>query len=249
MRHSDRIRFPVKALLISTCFIVLVFHFQRRRDFRNGLSEGVPIKLYSSPEPVPVDVVVASMKHEDTERVHKHLPTHWRTTVYVVDDPTASLTVPENKGREAMAYLTCVSLLVFLSLAETTLFIHASRFAWHNDDPDHDAVASLRNLNIAHIQESGFVNLRCVWTLGCPAKIWPHQDATGTLKENSDDDAIPATRPSQPEKSSRKPSWNSCQAPMCPRWSARRAARSLGTRAMLCVATRATSPSAGLWVR
>jgi len=52
-----------------------------------------------------VDIVVASMKHENTSWVRQYLP-DWSHSIYVVDDPSAALTVPKNKGREAIVYLT-----------------------------------------------------------------------------------------------------------------------------------------------
>jgi hypothetical protein len=39
--------------------------------------------------------------------VHRH-PPNWSQSVYVVDDPAVELTVPKNKGREAMVYLRYV---------------------------------------------------------------------------------------------------------------------------------------------
>ncbi|KAL2164330.1 hypothetical protein VTH06DRAFT_3546 [Thermothelomyces fergusii] len=47
----------------------------------------------------------SSVSAEDTTWVHRFLPGRARS-VYVADDPSAKLTVPENKGREAMAYLS-----------------------------------------------------------------------------------------------------------------------------------------------
>ena len=35
----------------------------------------------------------------------------------------------------------------------------------------------LRNLQLPYLEEQGYVNLRCVWVLGCPAEIHPHQDS------------------------------------------------------------------------
>ena len=56
------------------------------------------------------------------------------------------------------------------------LFLHSQRFQWHNDDPYYDGVAMLRNLQVPYIQKKGYVNLRCVWTLGCPVEIHPLSD-------------------------------------------------------------------------
>ncbi|KAH8658088.1 hypothetical protein BX600DRAFT_63172 [Xylariales sp. PMI_506] len=54
--------------------------------------------------------------------------------------------------------------------------MHASRFAWHNDDPDYDALPTLRDFQFDHLQQRGYVNLRCVWVIGCPAEIRPYED-------------------------------------------------------------------------
>lgn len=35
----------------------------------------------------------------------------------------------------------------------------------------------LRNFQLPYLQEQGYVNLRCVWTLGCPVEIRPLSDA------------------------------------------------------------------------
>ena len=50
-------------------------------------------------------IVVASVKSDDTRWLAEELP-EWHASVYVADDPYAKLTVPKNKGREAMSYLT-----------------------------------------------------------------------------------------------------------------------------------------------
>jgi hypothetical protein len=50
-------------------------------------------------------LVVASTKHENTSWLHQELP-DWHKYIYIVDDPTALLTVARNKGRESMVYLS-----------------------------------------------------------------------------------------------------------------------------------------------
>jgi hypothetical protein len=49
--------------------------------------------------------IVASRKNDDTAWIGENLP-DWNLVRYVVDDPKAQYTVPKNKGREAMVYLT-----------------------------------------------------------------------------------------------------------------------------------------------
>ncbi|KAK5654754.1 hypothetical protein OQA88_7079 [Cercophora sp. LCS_1] len=130
-----------------------------------------------------VEIVVASLKSENTSWVQQYLP-DWSHSIYVVDDPAAKLTVAKNKGREAMVYLTHI-IDRYDSLAPITVFAHAARFAWHNDDPDYDALATLHNLQLDYVRSSGYVNLRCVWVLGCPGEIRPKLDALDEPYENA----------------------------------------------------------------
>ena len=55
--------------------------------------------------PLRKHLVVASIKKENTSWIQEQLP-DWNASIYVADDPQASLTVPQNKGREGMAFLT-----------------------------------------------------------------------------------------------------------------------------------------------
>lgn len=55
--------------------------------------------------PNDVEMVVASMKKENVSWLDDYL-LDWKKNIYVVDDPSAPLTVPANKGREAMVFLT-----------------------------------------------------------------------------------------------------------------------------------------------
>ncbi|KAI1357845.1 hypothetical protein F5Y08DRAFT_333579 [Xylaria arbuscula] len=121
-----------------------------------------------------LELVVASVKAENTSWFHTYLP-DWHKNIYVADDPSAPLTVPRNKGREAMVYLTYM-IDRYDTLPAATLFVHASRFAWHNDDPDYDALPTLRNFRLPYLKSQGYVNLRCVWVIGCPAEIRPPAD-------------------------------------------------------------------------
>jgi hypothetical protein len=166
---------PIIALVACTWLLVLHFHFQWSWP---SSQDSLTASMLPPPPPV-IELVVASLKSEDTSWVHRYLP-GWSRRVYVVDDPSAtprsSLTVPRNKGREAMVYLSHI-IARYDALADATVFVHAARFAWHNDDPDYDGLAALRNLNVDYVREAGYANLRCVWTLGCPAEIRPRDDA------------------------------------------------------------------------
>lgn len=59
------------------------------------------------------------------------------------------------------------------SLKPVTVFIHAERYQWHNDDPDYDGQRVLSRLNTSHVRVQGYANLRCAWILGCPSEVRP----------------------------------------------------------------------------
>ncbi|QSS55642.1 DUF3431 superfamily domain-containing protein [Histoplasma capsulatum var. duboisii H88] len=120
-------------------------------------------------------IVMAKLEEEDTDWVQDELP-DWQRAIYVVNpsqktlnDPNA-LTVPRNKGRESMAYLSYI-IDNYDNLPRTIGFLHAHRSgflqAWHVDAPLHDNVIAMRTLRIAYVQHSGYVNLRCNWNPGC----------------------------------------------------------------------------------
>ncbi|OAX83515.1 hypothetical protein ACJ72_02130 [Emergomyces africanus] len=120
------------------------------------------------------ELVVASMSTADTSWLIENLP-EWKLNIYVVDDPDARLTVPKNKGREAMVYLTYI-IDNYERLPKYMVFIHSQRYQWHSDDPLYDSLPPLKNLQLPFLSKAGYVNLRCVWVLGCPAEIRPFTD-------------------------------------------------------------------------
>lgn len=119
--------------------------------------------------------------HLSTENVtwlHTSLPADDSISffLYTVDDRSAPLHPPRNKGREAMVYLTFI-IDHYTSLPEIMLFMHAHRTAWHNADVlGNDAVQMIRRLNTNRVVREGYMNLRCQWFPGCPD--WMHPLAT-----------------------------------------------------------------------
>ena len=120
----------------------------------------------SSPTPQTLTLVVARLQKEDVSWIKDELP-DIQTAVYVVDDPTAELHVPQNKGHEAMVYLSYI-IDHYDSLSDTTIFIHSDRITWHNNDfLDSDLVKMIQRLNPERVQREKYFNLRCHAQPGC----------------------------------------------------------------------------------
>ncbi|MCJ1438568.1 hypothetical protein MMC27_007958 [Xylographa pallens] len=99
--------------------------------------------------------------------------------LYVVDDLTAPLHPPKNKGHEVMVYLTYI-IDHYEQLPEIIIFMHAHRHAWHNSDLlGFDAIEMIQRLNSERVIRHGYMNLRCAWDPGCPE--WLHPYETGEL--------------------------------------------------------------------
>lgn len=112
--RRQRIHYVLAWLAIALVLFVFrdrIFpHPHRYPD--SGLDKG-----FSAPAPASlqladddVELVVASMKRENITWLDDYL-LDWKKNIYVVDDATADLTVPLNKGREAMVFLTYDSTL------------------------------------------------------------------------------------------------------------------------------------------
>lgn len=107
---------------ISLC-LVLIWSFnqpavpRRYNDFPAGHQLDLPVVKPSDvveSDPIPpnteeggseVTLLIASMKGDDLSWLEAYKP-EWEKKIYVTDDQNATLTVPRNKGREAMVYLT-----------------------------------------------------------------------------------------------------------------------------------------------
>ncbi|RMJ25661.1 hypothetical protein PHISP_03486 [Aspergillus sp. HF37] len=123
-------------------------------------------------------VVVPKTKEDDTSWMDLEI-NEWQKAVYAVDDPSAPLHPPKNKGHEVMVYLSYI-IDHYGNLPDIVAFMHSHQFAWHNDDLfDMNAATLLRRLNPARVVREGYMNLRCNWGPGCPD--WMHP---GALEED-----------------------------------------------------------------
>jgi hypothetical protein len=107
----------------------------------------------------------------------KPLSAHYHLCIYNVDAPADKsskiLQVPANRGHEAMAYLTFLIDNYADIPSAGAVFVHGTRFAWHNDSPDYDNAKLLRALDVRRaLQPAGYHNLRCDWSAGtCPSSV------------------------------------------------------------------------------
>lgn len=97
-----------------------------------------------------------------------------------LDKSSNYLQVPANRGHEAITYLT----FLIDNYAEIpksgAVFVHGSRWAWHNDAPDYDNAALLASLNIDRaLEPTGYHNLRCDWST---STCLPSAPAQGSLE-------------------------------------------------------------------
>jgi hypothetical protein len=123
-------------------------------------------------------LVVPQAGFEDTEWIQYELP-EWQPAVYVVDDLSAPLHPPKNKGHEVIVYLSYI-IDHYDKLPDIVAFMHSHQFAWHNDEIfGGNAAEMLQRLNPARVVREGYMNLRCTWAPGCPDWLHP-----GTLEEN-----------------------------------------------------------------
>lgn len=115
-RRAYRLQLLPAALLIGAlCFFTRSVPFSEKYVLPFPSSDRISKTADVPPiQPVlvadsSVEMVVASTKQENVSWLHDHL-LDWRKNIYVVDDETAELTVPRNKGREAMVFLTYATL-------------------------------------------------------------------------------------------------------------------------------------------
>ena len=118
------------------------------------------------------NLVVARTRMENVSWIEQELP-DWKPIVYVADDPKAPLHPPQNKGNEVMIYLSyCIE--YYDQLPDVSLFIHAHRNSWHNDDVfGGDTAKTIRHLSLDRVAQEGYVNIRCKPNPGCPGWILP----------------------------------------------------------------------------
>lgn len=148
-------------------------------------------------------LVIARIKSEPLSALDDNLSSIYHICPYTADavqDPKSTyLQTPSNRGHEAMAYLTFI-VDNYENLPSTGMvFVHGSRFAWHNDDPDYDNVSLLKQLNVSRAlwgppgPSTGYWNMRCDWSAGmCNADERPQGSIETRIRATTERDNLRA---------------------------------------------------------
>jgi hypothetical protein len=138
---------------------------------------GICHGLESSSKPA---LVVARVSSDGDTTWLDSLAKKYHLCIYTADANT-HLQVPANRGHEAMAYLTFLIDNYHHIPISGAVFIHGSRYAWHNDHPSYDNLALLSQLNISSaLEQHGYHNLKCDWSLSTCLKSYPPQGGLET---------------------------------------------------------------------
>ena len=135
-------------------------------------------------------MVVSRLSNDNISWIGEELP-GINATIYVANDPTATVHPPMNKGHEVMIYLTYI-IDHYFDLPDTMIFMHAHRWTHHNIELlGYDSAQMVRRLSDEYVAREGYVNMRCKWHPGCPEWLHP-ADARETL-ERQEGVVLPGT--------------------------------------------------------
>ena len=131
-------------------------------------------------------LIAGRLTTENTTWLTSYLPTDPTLTpyIYVVNDHSAPLHTPMNKGHEAMVYLTYIlEHYDSPNLPDVNIFMHPHQIAWHNPELlNHDSAETLKRLSNERVVRHGYMNIRCHWDPGCPERIHPGNSYKDTMK-------------------------------------------------------------------
>jgi hypothetical protein len=120
-------RLPVRLLLLSgfASFLLYFFYLYNHKSEIRNLGFDHESKKTNQTITPEKELVVASLVGDDISWLDEPF-SDWKTNIYVVNDPNASLTVPKNKGREAMAYLTYARHRLSVYPSSNTIYLGTS---------------------------------------------------------------------------------------------------------------------------
>jgi hypothetical protein len=152
MIHQGRIQrlttFIARPLLLAL-FISILFNFN---------SHSNPAKPHDAHPHLSKALIIASTTASNLTWLPSPKNSPWTQHIYVVDDPSASLTVPVNKGNEAMVYLTFI-IDHYHDLPDVMFFHHDHSQAWHQL---FSSSFELGHLNPQTVINQKYVSPRCL---------------------------------------------------------------------------------------
>lgn len=160
-------------LAFSACFLLLQQNFRlRKREvllaYASSCFNTLTLnsdKLNHAPRAHSVTVIIAALSIDESTELQRQsgLRTGDSQIIYVADQPSSqnALGLPQNKGNEAMAYLTFL-IDHYENLPEVMVFMHGHRTAWHNNALLlRSSPLTVNKLRPEAVLQRGFVNLAC----------------------------------------------------------------------------------------
>lgn len=157
--------------LFAVAFLYFATHVQWRTlpaqplpSWRHGRTTGALAGNMS------VNVVLATLKKDDTSWTSKIDIPNVNIIRYISDDPTAEYHPPvPRKGREALIYHTYFYDF-YDDLPDLSIMIHAEENPWHIEGVlQQSMLFTLAQLDLERAYQRGYANLRVNWENACPA--------------------------------------------------------------------------------
>ncbi|KAI1339839.1 hypothetical protein F5Y15DRAFT_415759 [Xylariaceae sp. FL0016] len=136
-------------LFFSTVAFFFFLHVLYPRDHAPATSKHTKALVIAS----------TSAKEERNSAWLSDVPMDWDLYYYSVDNPISPmLAVPDNRGNEAMVYLTYI-IDYYHDLPDVVLFHHDHLRAWHQEL---DSITEVVGLRTQYVVDEGFVSTRCL---------------------------------------------------------------------------------------
>ena len=131
-----------------------------------------------SAHPPSVQLVLAATRGTELGWARQLKVRNLEVIPYIADDPSAPYHPPENKGNEAMVYLTYLYAF-YDKLPDISIFAHGDDRSWHVDSALESSTAyAIEHLDLNEILQRQYVNLRVSWENACPN--WINTSVTGS---------------------------------------------------------------------
>ncbi|CZR57682.1 uncharacterized protein PAC_07571 [Phialocephala subalpina] len=150
-RRTHRLLIFLSKPLLAALFVTLILRWT--------ITPSNPRKPHNPYPHLSKALIIASTTSSNLTWLDPALrDSHWTPYVYTTDDTTAELTVPINKGNEAMVYLTWI-IDHYDTLSDVMFFHHDHNQAWHQM---FSSGYELKHLNPETVLRDGYISPRCL---------------------------------------------------------------------------------------